>query len=227
MNKQFRALILPLSIAIFAGVLFGVWKLLDLPPEERVIEIARDYFNKYGLAIIVVSSFVEGLLIVGLYFPGSMVFFLGLLAASNDPVQVFKVAGFAIIGIWTAYVVNFYIGRFGWYHVFTAIGLKDSLESAKRKLDRNGIATIAMTFWHPNIGAVVATAAGILDLRARVFLPVSLVSVTFWLSFWSGFVFWLGPDAISILGFRLLIVLLLIWMLYRFLITRYRSQVSS
>lgn len=225
MSKQFRVLILPLSIAAFAGVLFGVWKLLDLPPEHRVIEIARDYFGRYGLAIIIVSSFIEGLLIVGLYFPGSMVFFLGLLAASEDPAQVAKVTGFAIIGIWMAYVVNFYMGRFGWYRVFTAVGLKDSLESAKRKLDRNGISTIALTFWHPNIGAVVATGAGVLDFRAKVFLPVSLLTVAFWLSFWSVLVFWLGPDAISILGFRVLIAILLLWMIYRFLRARYRPNV--
>lgn len=225
MSRQFRALILPLSIAAFAGMLFGVWKLLDLPPEHRVIEIARDYFNKYGLAVVIVSSFIEGLLIVGLYFPGSMVFFLGLLAAGNDPVQVAQVAGFAIIGIWAAYVVNFYIGRFGWYHLFTAVGLRDSLESAKRKLDRNGISAIAMTFWHPNIGAVVATAAGVLDLPVKVFLPASLLAVAFWLSFWSVVVFWLGPDAISILGFRLLIFLLVVWMAYRFLMARYRPGI--
>lgn len=221
MSKQFRALILPLCVAAFAGILFGVWKMLDLPPEQRVIEIARDYFSRYGLAIIIVSSFIEGLLIVGLYFPGSMVFFLGLLAAGNDPLRAAQVACFAITGIWTAYVVNFYIGRFGWYHAFTAVGLKDSLESAKQKLDRNGVSTIAMTFWHPNVGAVVATAAGVLHFRTSVFLPASLLAVVFWLSFWSVVVFWLGPDAISILGFRLLIVLILIWMLYRFLRVRY------
>lgn len=224
MSKQFRALLLPLAIVVLVGVLYGIWKLLDLPSEQRVIEIARGYFQHYGPAIVILSSFIEGLLIIGLYFPGSIVFFLGLILAGSDPLKVAEVACFGIIGIWLAYVVNFYVGRFGWYHVFIVVGLKESLETAKRKLDRNGLSTVAMTFWHPNIGAVVATAAGVLDFRAEVFLPVSLLAVAFWLSFWSAVVFWLGPDAVSILGFRVLIAVLLIWMVFRFLKARYHPS---
>lgn len=227
MSRQYRVLLLPLAIAAFACALYGVWLLLDLPPEQRVIEIAREYFSRYGLAIIIVSSFIEGLLIVGLYFPGSIVFFLGLIVAGNNVNQVVEVAGLAIIGIWTAYVVNFYVGRFGWYHVLIAFGLREPLENAKRKLERHGQNAIAMTFWHPNIGAVVSTAAGVLQFRARAFLPASLLAVGFWLSCWSILVFWLGPNAISILGFRVLIILLLIWMTYRFLMARYRPGVRD
>lgn len=189
-----------------------------------MIEIAREYFSRYGLVIIIVSSFIEGLLIVGLYFPGSIVFFFGLIVAGNNIGQVAEVACFAILGIWAAYIVNFYVGWFGWYHVLIAFGLKEPLENAQRKLQRYGLNAIAMTFWHPNIGAVVSTAAGVLHFRARTFLPVSFVAVAFWLSCWSVLVFWLGPNAISILGFRVLIVLLLIWMAYRFLMARYRPN---
>ncbi|EKS31816.1 hypothetical protein HMPREF9696_04037 [Afipia clevelandensis ATCC 49720] len=218
---------MPFAIAVFACLLYGVWIILDLPPEQRVIEIAREYFSRFGLAIIIVSSFIEGLLIAGLYFPGSIVFFLGLIVASDDVGQVAKVAVFAIIGIWTAYVANFYIGRFGWYRILIAFGLQEPLDNAKGKLERHGLSAIAMTFWHPNIGAVVSTAAGVLQFRARAFLPASFLAVAFWLSCWSILVFWLGPNAISILGFRVLIILLLIWMTYRFLMARYRPGVRD
>ncbi|CAN5309361.1 hypothetical protein BH10PSE11_BH10PSE11_06380 [soil metagenome] len=224
MNNQFRVLLLPLAIGAFACVLYGLWLLLDLPPEARVIEIARDYFSRYGLAIIIVSSFIEGLLIVGLYFPGSIVFFLGLIVAGQNIGQVVEVSTFAIIGIWAAYVVNYCLGKFGWYHMLIAFGLKDSLQNAQQKVERYGLNAVAMTFWHPNIGAAVSTAAGILHFRARYFLPVSLMAVSFWLSFWSMLVFLLGPNAISILGIRVLIALLVLWMVYRFVMARYKAN---
>ena len=41
--------------------------MFGLPPEEELLRIARTYFDKYGLPILLVSAVIEGLVLVGWY----------------------------------------------------------------------------------------------------------------------------------------------------------------
>src|SRR3989344_5209351 len=111
MSKNlFKKIALPL---LFLGVflsLYLIWRLLSLPPEDELIQIAKDYFEKYGFLTVFVSAVVEGLLLIGWYYPGSLVIFLGVIFAGKDIPKVVEVVSVVTIGLFIAYIINFFLG---------------------------------------------------------------------------------------------------------------------
>ena len=55
-------------LGVFA-LLYAVWVVLDLPPEQTIIETAKPYLDRYGAALVLACAYVEGLLLIGWYFP--------------------------------------------------------------------------------------------------------------------------------------------------------------
>jgi len=57
---------------VLLSILAILWKLLDLPAEEKMIQIVSDWIRMYGLWIVLIGSLMEALLFVGFYFPGRL-----------------------------------------------------------------------------------------------------------------------------------------------------------
>ena len=204
-------LVVPVVSAALLALLYAIWLLLDLPPEETILAVARSYFDSYGLVTVYVCAAIEGLLLIGFYFPGSLVFFLGLLLAAGDPARTFQVGALAAFGLYTGYLVNYALGRHGWYRLLVAFGLRDGLERAKQRLNRHGLHAVFMTYWQPNLGSLTSTAAGVLQLAFAKFAVYSAAAVAFWIGFWSTLVYILGKPALTLVGFRFIAIMLATW----------------
>src|SRR3989344_4234046 len=69
---------LPLSALIFFIIVFILWNLGIIPPPVRVVEFLEGLYNQYGLVGLAIATFLEGIVYLGLYFPGSFInYFLG------------------------------------------------------------------------------------------------------------------------------------------------------
>lgn len=217
MFRRFRILVgLPLAALAVLLSLYALWLWLDLPPEETVVAVARSYFETHGLVTVLVAAFVEGLLLVGWYFPGSLVIIFGLIFAGDDVARVAAVAALAAAGLLAAYVVNFLAGRYGWYRLLLAFGLREPLANAQCRLAHYGLGAIFTTYWQANLSSLVSTAAGILQMPFSRFLACSLAAVAFWITFWSTLIFFLGRAALSLAGFRFILLMILVWLIVRF-----------
>ena len=95
------------------GVLAIIWKLLDLPPSNEMIDIASSYIAKYGLIVVLIGSLLETILFVGFYFPGSLIIFLGV-ALSPDPPSAFLAVLSISVGMLLGYTFNYLLGKHGW-----------------------------------------------------------------------------------------------------------------
>lgn len=210
-----KSIALPLFFLGVSLSLYGVWKILDLPPKEELTEIARAYFATYGLITVLVSAVLEGLLIVGWYYPGSLVIFLGVLFVGKDVPRTTGVVAVVTIGLFVAYVLDFLIGRYGWYRLLLAFGIKGPLESAQRRLTKHGPSSIFLSYWQPNLAALTATAAGILHVPFRTFLVHSFVAVVIWNIFWGTLVYVLGEAALSLVGLQFVFIVIGIWIAFR------------
>lgn len=215
-----KAVALPLAVLAVFGVLYAIWVALDLPPEETIIEIARGYLDRYGIVIILACAVVEGLLLIGWYFPGTLVIIFALIVAGGDVARVVQVAALAGAGLLAAYVVNFFAGKYGWYRLLLAFGLREPLDNAQKRLTRYGLSAIFTTYWQANLASVVSTAAGILQFPFSRFFAFSLVAVGFWIAFWSTLIFFLGKAALTLAGFRFILILILIWIVVRLVMRR-------
>src|SRR5690349_13495524 len=85
MRRALKIIAFPLAVLAVFGLLYAIWRLLDLPPEETLAQIAKGYLDRYGVIIVLVAAYLEGLLLIGWYFPGTLVIVLALIFAAPDP----------------------------------------------------------------------------------------------------------------------------------------------
>jgi membrane-associated protein len=208
------AVIVPLcSLLVFLSLYFG-WQLLHLPPEDQLIPLIEKHFDAYGLPIIFASAIVEGLLLAGWYYPGSLVIFLGVIFSGSNHMRVISTIFTVICGLFIAYMLNYGIGRYGWYQVLLKLGIEKSLRDAQERLAKYGLQAIFLTYFHPNLAALTATAAGILDIPLRRFLLYSLLATILWNSFWGLVVFVFGRASLALMGLPFVLFVFCCWILY-------------
>ena len=222
-----KKIVLPLIFLGVAVSLFFVWKIFNLPPQEKLIEIARSYFDAYGLITIFISSILEGVLLVGWYYPGSLVIFLGVIFAGHDAVRVTEVISVVTAGFFIAYALNFSLGKYGWDRGLLVLGLREALERAQRRLANYGLRVIFLTYWHPNLAGLTSTAAGILHIPFKKFFFYSCISAILWNIFWGSLVYFLGEQALTLIGFRFVLIILGIWILVRIFSEKLNTKISS
>ena len=212
---DFKKALLPLSVLGVFLLIYLAWRFFGLPPEEKLIEIARFYFDKYGLAILLVSALVEGTVLVGWYYPGSLIIFLGVILAGKDVLRVTEAVIVITVGLFFAYIINFLLGKYGWYRLLLRFGLREALEDAKARVTKHGLVAIFMSYWQPNLAALVATSAGILDFSFGKFFVYSLVATVLWNTFWGTLVYFVGESALSLVGIRFVLLAIFLWIAYR------------
>lgn len=212
--KEFIARIwMPLfSLAAF-GAFYLLWFVMDLPPQEEIIVLAREYFEKYGLVTIFISAILEATLMVGWYYPGSLVIVLGAIFAGSDLVQLGKVLLITTLGFLVAHTFNFFVGKYGWYHILAALGFREALEKAKSQLTTYGTRAIFLTYWHPNLGALTSTAAGILAIPFRTVALYSIAATFLWNTMWTTLAYFLGEKAVDAIGPKFVLAFIAIWIL--------------
>ncbi len=165
----------------------GCWKVFDLPQPEVVYATIVDWYNQYGLMVVAFAALVEGVVLVGLYFPGSAVILIGVASSRGDPLRAVAVvacvnAAFIVAAFW-----NFAIGYFGMHAVIERLGGEQWLNRARQRYERYGALILAPCFVHPNLGGFMSVAAGIGRLALGRFAVICVVSIVLWNSAW-GFV---------------------------------------
>ncbi|OHA95809.1 MAG: hypothetical protein A3C62_00175 [Candidatus Zambryskibacteria bacterium RIFCSPHIGHO2_02_FULL_39_16] len=212
---DYKKAFLPIGVLGFFMLLYVSWRFFGLPEEDKIIEIARFYFDKYGLAILLVSAVIEGTVLIGWYYPGSLVIFLGVILAGKDIPSVVAAVSTITLGLYFAYILNFLIGKYGWYRLLLKFGLREALEDAKKRVTKHGLPAIFMSYWQPNLGALVATSVGILEFSFGKFLLYSIIATVLWNTFWGTLVYFIGEGVLSLVGLRFVFLAIFLWILYR------------
>lgn len=217
-----KKLTLPLFIlAIFLFIL-GLWKILGLPPEETLIEITRGYFFKYGLLTVFIASLIESMLVVGWYLPGGLIIFLGVILSAGDPLHATLSVLCTILGFSLGYIANYFIGYYGWHKLFTKFGLSKSLEKSQEQFKKYGYKAIYMSYWQPNLGALVSTSAGVLKTPRNKFIFNSTIATVLWSAFWGISAYFLGEKILTYLG-GVFFLIMGVWII-TIIINHYKSK---
>lgn len=206
-----KLLSVPLILIAIYLSMFVIWKLLNLPTDDQMVAITKDAFEKYGLWVVFISALIEGFLLLGQYFPGGIIIFLGVISAGKNIPRAVEVVSVVSIAFIIAYTLNYLVGRYGWYRLLVKFGLNKSLEDAKQKLSMQGLNAIIFSYWEPNLASITATAAGILQIPMRQFQMYSASGVIVWNIFWGTLVFSLGTAALQITGLKYVLVIFVVW----------------
>lgn len=203
----------PLMLLAFYLSLAVVWIALDLPTDQKLVAIVYGWFTHYGLWIVFVAAIFEGLLVVGQYFPGGFVIFVGVLAAGDNIPRIAAVVAIVSLAFLISYIANYAIGKYGFYRLFLRFGFRNALEKAQIKLRENYFSAIFASYWASNFAAITSTAAGTLQLSFRTFLIYSAACITMWGTFWAIFVSLVGDRIWTLLGFKYAMIVFAAWIL--------------
>lgn len=205
------------SIALFTVILLalaGVYHLLGLPSSSEFISLAQTYYGTYGYGVVFVAALIEGLLLINWYLPGSAVAVIGVVLADGDPVRTVLTVALIILAFFITNIINYGLGRFGWYQLLLKFGLAEPLKTTQARLAKGAASAIFLSFIHPNISAVVATSAGMLRVPFGHFLILSLVGLLFWGTFWGVIVAYFGSHILELGTVWLMALLIGIYALY-------------
>lgn len=230
MRELVRFAIVPLILLGFSLATILVYQALHLPTRDAVLDAIQGLYAQYGPIVVLLGALMEGTLFLNLYLPGSTVIALGVIFANGDIVRAILVVVLATFGLFGTALINYALGRYGWYRLFVKLGIGDELEAMKKRFERRGLALILSTYFHPNVGALAATSAGILRASFWPFAGYSLLALTFWDTFW-GIVFYLiGPFLLRVLSQWVITGILALWFIYavvKFFRSRGRDQAPS
>jgi membrane protein DedA with SNARE-associated domain len=220
MKKYFKqeyillALVAGFSFAIIFLLRF-LWDYAGLPSSQEIISLLINFINTYGLWIVIVSAFLESLLLVGMYFPGTIIIFTTIAATGSDVERMLKVVLFASIGMLLGYTFDYILGRRGLSKVFTKIGIESEIEKLKQQVQSQGIFSGIFLYALPGFGSLLSTALGVMRFSFIYFLIFITSCILFWNTLWGVVGYFLGPVLLSYVSskyFSLSVVA--IWLVY-------------
>ncbi len=214
LREILKILSVPLIFLLIYLTFILIWTIFDWPRGEALITLVQGYFEAYGLWIVFVSALIEGFLVVGNYFPGGAIIFLGVISASGNIPLVLSVVALVSLAFFISYSLNYFVGRYGWYHLLLKFGFKESLVKAKVKLEKHGLNAILSSYWEPNLASVAATASGILQFPFKQFSIYSITGILIWNIFWGVFVFVLGETALKLIGLKYILIVFGAWIVF-------------
>ncbi len=222
-----KAISFPLMILCVAAALYFSWRLLGLPSDDSMIATARSYFERYGLITVFVSALLEGVLLAGVYYPGSLVIFLGVIFSIGNPMQAIQTVATVAVALSIAYTFDYFVGKYGWYRLLLVFGLQGPLASAEHRFSKYGTRAIFLTYWHPNLAALTATAAGILKIPFFSFCFFSILSTVLWNTFWGVLVYNLGEASLSLMGMPFILFFVSVWIIVLLIKAIYERRAAS
>lgn len=199
-KKLLRTLTLPLIFLIVLLTLDLLWFIFRLPDTTHLIAAVRQYFDRYGLLAIFVSAIIEGALVLGFYYPGGFVIFLGIILAGHNLTKVTTISVLASAGFLLGLSLDYLLGRHGWYHLFLKLGFRGEMTKAERRLREQGALAMALTYWDINLASFTATAAGVLRYPFWRFVFYSLPLLLIWDGAWAAMIYLVGRPALDLIS---------------------------
>lgn len=191
-----------IAFLITIGLYFMIryaWGYFNMPNQQEVTNILTGFFDKYGLIVIFLSAIIESILIIGGYFPGSLVIFLGVASSAGNPTRAIYVVVLAVLGMMIGYSIDYLIGRNGGHRLMKKIGFEDEIESVNKKINNKNIWSAFALYIIPGSGSIISTSFGILKIKYIKFLAFIFVTVSIWNSIWGVIVYHFGMKSLDII----------------------------
>jgi membrane protein DedA with SNARE-associated domain len=163
-----------------------------LPTPEDLINTIREWYMLYGNYLVFIAALLEATFLLGLYVPGSTVILFGAALSKSGAIGLPGVLILADVGLILGYTLNYFLGKYGWYHVLSKFGLEGGIQEAKEKIHKYGKGAFFVGYIFPNSGAFLSTAAGVMKVPFWQFFLYSVLSQTFWIVVWGSVAYFLG-----------------------------------
>jgi membrane protein DedA with SNARE-associated domain len=203
----------PITLLALLGIFLLTYQALNLPSYDEIIAFAQAQYEVHGYWVVFVAALAEGFLLVNWFFPGSIVVVMGTLFATQGAQSVALTVSLIMTAFFIMTLVNFYMGKYGWYKIFLKFGLEKEIDNMRQRIEKHGMKIIILSYIHPHVGSLTATAAGILQINTKTFIKYSLAAFAFWATVWVGMVYLAGEKIVSLINFQNLLIIMVAWIL--------------
>lgn len=190
---------------------FGV-----LPSINDLAIVISSLLEQYGLVIVGPLSFLENIILINTYFPGSIVILTAMALTAGNPVRGLLTYLNIYLFAFLAYHLNYYIGLY--------LGDKLQLKADKHKRKDYKVINLWLeffiTFWHPQLAAYTCFKLGEENFQYKDIRKYILVVSFFWNTFWGLAMYFVGQFANTKINFQgLSYIYIIVWLsmkIYRF-----------
>jgi membrane protein DedA with SNARE-associated domain len=196
-----QTILLVLAGAVHALSIQGI-----IPDQVAMADSLRRFFQNEGLPAVGLVSFVESLVVVNLYFPGSVVILLAMSLAGGNLELALVTYLWIVLPSALAHAVNYGLGRFG------ATKIAKLLDGYSVR--EPSLLGFVVASGHPHTAALASVSAGWSRVPvARYFsrfIPVSMA----WCTFWAILMYNIGWVAAGVTDYWIYLVYayLILWM---------------
>ena len=203
--------LLPTSALIFYLLMVLLWNLGGIPSPTEIVSFLQTLYNNYGLFGLSIATFLEGVVYLGLYFPGSVVIALAVLFSDGSFMTLFSISLIVAITLTITSFVNYFLGRHA------------SFKKEKSQIHKKASKGLFLSMIHPNILAFYFFDAGLSGkgLWKIIWVPIIMVpyglAIAYLLSIFSDF------TKQSLESPLFLLILILIWFIIAFVMDHKRK----
>ncbi|OGG50494.1 hypothetical protein A3C18_03840 [Candidatus Kaiserbacteria bacterium RIFCSPHIGHO2_02_FULL_54_11b] len=180
------------ALAVVFVIVMFVREPLGLPGIDTLTDIAKGFFERYGLVALYVAAVIESLFMISFYFPGSLVVILAILVSDRSVLALATIVVIGWASVMTATAVNYWLGKEGAYRLLLRLGSEETVHDMQTWLAKRGRWAIFFSAVHPNILAITNICMGIAHAGLVRTLALSFVAIAFWI-----------PVQVYVLGFIL------------------------
>jgi hypothetical protein len=201
---------LPLSALIFYTCMLILWKVGFIPSPSNILIILEELYTSYGVIGLSLASFLEGIVYLGLYFPGSFIIALAVILSNGSFVSLLLISLVVAFTLTITSIINYFLGA-----KLNGLSLStESLLKEKKVLSKG----LFFSMLHPNMLAFYFFNSGIKRKNFMKIIFVPLIMIPYGLAM--GYFLYLlkTPLKNAIDNPYVMVVVILIWILSAFLI---------
>lgn len=175
----------PFSICVFLFAFSILYNAFGLPSPEELTSLITKWFKEYGLELLFIAAFIEGLFVIGMYFPGSLAIALAVYTMGENILDLFLIGAISFISFLLANIANYYLGKYGYYKLLILLGNRNAVDKMHDTFIKHGSRTFLLTGFFPNFIAIASVCAGISKLKFVKVLSNLSTSLLFWVTIWT------------------------------------------
>lgn len=201
---------LPLSALVFYLGILILWKLGIIPSPRGILFFLETLYISYGLPGLFVASFLEGIVYLGLYFPGSFIVALAVILSDGSIASLLMISLVVATALTLTSSINYFFGR-----RISLSKFESELISKERKILSKGVFASML---HPNSLAFYFFNSGIKQRNFFKILLVPVIMIPY--GFVLGLFFYSIKEGLrTTLGNPyLMITFILLWIVFAFLL---------
>lgn len=185
-------------IILYVGFLYFMEGVM--PSSDRLVKHMESLYGRYGYEILFLGALLEACVVVNVFAPGMVALAFGGVFAMTGQLNLIYAILAATLGAQVGYTIDFLLGHFGFSKVIERLAGIEALGKIKKQVDKADIKIFSLGFFHPNLGSVVALAAGTVEMKFKKFIILSSISTLVWFGVWGVLVYMLGDIVLELLS---------------------------